>query len=112
MRTHQTPQFRHASHVQEEDKQVLTTTALPRLSPSQFCGVSTLVSSSRGTLCPSPLHIPAAPTWKCLFYQRSQISYDVQNLFFSKILIGDVRGVISRKTKAAQSLSVTNVAYA
>lgn len=58
-------------------------------------------------LCPSPLLIPSNPTWKRLFYQRSQIFYYVQNLFFSKLLIGDVWSIISRKIKAAQSPSVT-----
>uniref|UniRef100_A0A8D2N3Q2 XK-related protein n=1 Tax=Zonotrichia albicollis TaxID=44394 RepID=A0A8D2N3Q2_ZONAL len=38
---------------------------------------------------------------KCLSYQRSQICYYVQNLFFSQLLVGDMGSVISTKRECS-----------
>lgn len=97
-RMHQVPQFKHASLHRATNKRTKESYrpqpfwALPL--PCSVIAPHWLVLMK---LYFSPLLFPSSPTWKYLFYQRGQIFNYVQNLFFSKTLVGDMRSIISEK---------------
>lgn len=114
-RMHQVPQFKHASLHRATNKRKKESYppqpfwALPL--PYSVISPHWLVLLMK--LYFSPLLFPSSPTWKYLFYQRGQIFNYVQNLFFSKTLVGDMRSIISeKKTETAWSMPLSSKTYA
>lgn len=97
-RMYQVPQFKHASLHRATNKRTKES-----YRPQPFwalplpCSVIAPYWLVLMKLYFSPILFPSSPTWKYLFYQRGQIFNYVQNLFFSKTLVGDMRSIISEK---------------